>query len=81
VTPGLDELTAESLGARLRELREGTGLSLRAVARRLDISLSAVSQIERGVLRPSGSRLIAYVTAIGVPLNEVFNTGRGSHLP
>jgi transcriptional regulator with XRE-family HTH domain len=73
--PGLDALTTEKLGARLRELRLGSGLSLRALAQRLGISPSAVSQIERGVMRPSVSRLIAYVTAIGVPLAAVFETG------
>src|SRR6201996_4225103 len=68
----LDALTPESLGARLRELREEAGFSLRALAARLGISPSAVSQIERGVLRPSVSRLIAYVSALGVPLSAVF---------
>ena len=71
----LDALTAESLGARLRELRTGAGVSLRALASRLGISPSAVSQIERGVMRPSVSRLIAYVGAIEVPLSAVFETG------
>jgi transcriptional regulator with XRE-family HTH domain len=71
----LDALTPESLGARLRELRTGAGVSLRALAGRLGISPSAVSQIERGVMRPSVSRLIAYVGAIGVPLSAVFETG------
>jgi transcriptional regulator with XRE-family HTH domain len=71
----LDALTSESLGARLRELRTGAGLSLRALAAQLGISPSAVSQIERGVMRPSVSRLIAYVGAIGVPLSVVFETG------
>jgi transcriptional regulator with XRE-family HTH domain len=71
----LDALTPQSLGARLRELREGTGVSLRTLAARLGISPSAVSQIERGVMRPSVSRLIAYVDAIGVPLAAVFETG------
>ena len=71
----LDALTPESLGARLRELRTGAGISLRALAGRLGISPSAVSQIERGVMRPSVSRLIAYVGAIGVPLSAVFETG------
>ena len=71
----LDALTPESLGARLRELRTGAGLSLRALASRLGISPSAVSQIERGVMRPSVSRLIAYVGAIGVPLSAVFEAG------
>ena len=71
----LDALTPESLGARLRELRTASGFSLRALAARLGISPSAVSQIERGVMRPSVSRLIAYVGAIGVPLSAVFETG------
>jgi transcriptional regulator with XRE-family HTH domain len=71
----LDALTPESLGMRLRELREGAGVSLRALAARLGISPSAVSQIERGVMRPSVSRLIAYVGAINVPLSAVFETG------
>src|ERR1700744_4437794 len=71
----LDGLTPEKLGARLRELRTGAGVSLRARAGRLGISPSAVSQIERGVMRPSVSRLIAYVGAIGVPLSAVFETG------
>jgi transcriptional regulator with XRE-family HTH domain len=71
----LDALTPDSLGARLRELRTGAGVSLRALAAKLGISPSAVSQIERGVMRPSVSRLIAYVGAIGVPLSAVFETG------
>jgi transcriptional regulator with XRE-family HTH domain len=71
----LEALTPESLGARLRELRTGAGVSLRALAGRLGISPSAVSQIERGVMRPSVSRLIAYVGAIGVPLSAVFEAG------
>lgn len=71
----LEALTPESLGARLRELRAGAGISLRALAARLGISPSAVSQIERGVMRPSVSRLIAYVGAIGVPLSAVFEAG------
>jgi transcriptional regulator with XRE-family HTH domain/mannose-6-phosphate isomerase-like protein (cupin superfamily) len=62
----------ESLGRRLRELRSQSGLSLRALARSLDISASAVSQIETGVMVPSVNRLIAIVTALGVPLSAAF---------
>lgn len=65
----------DDLGPRLRELRLQSGTSLRALARELGISASAVSQIERGIMRPSVSRLIAYVSALGVPLSEVFETG------
>ncbi|MFC5929268.1 XRE family transcriptional regulator [Cryobacterium melibiosiphilum] len=60
------------LGSRLRELRLNAGLSLRALARALDISASAVSQIETGARVPSVNRLIAIVTALGVPLAAAF---------
>lgn len=73
----LAALASDELGARLRELRRESGLPARAVAERLGISPSAVSQIERGVLRPSVSRLIAYVNAIGAPLASVFDVGSG----
>ena len=49
----IGDLDAAALGARLRHLRAAAGLSLSALARALDISPSAVSQIERGVRRPS----------------------------
>jgi transcriptional regulator with XRE-family HTH domain len=69
----LEAVSSERLGRRLRELRTESGKSLRAVARELGISASAVSQIERGTMRPSVSRLIAYVSAIGAPLAAVFD--------
>ncbi|NQX26318.1 helix-turn-helix transcriptional regulator [Microbacteriaceae bacterium VKM Ac-2854] len=66
------ELDRERLGMRLRELRLASGMSLRALARELGISASAVSQIERGSMQPSVGRLIAIVGALGVPLAAVF---------
>jgi mannose-6-phosphate isomerase-like protein (cupin superfamily)/DNA-binding XRE family transcriptional regulator len=66
------DLDAIALGARLRELRVARGLSLRSVAARLDISPSAVSQLERGARRPSVSRLLTIVQVLGVPLADVF---------
>lgn len=66
------EMDRERLGMRLRELRLASGMSLRALARELGISASAVSQIERGSMQPSVGRLIAIVGALGVPLAAVF---------
>ncbi len=60
------------VGARLRQLRRERGIPARAVAAALEISPSAVSQIERGVLQPSVSRLLAFTDALGVPLAAVF---------
>ena len=68
----LDAFDSEQLGARLRELREDRGLTLREVGTRVGISASAVSQIERGVLRPSVNRLFALVTALDAGLVDVF---------
>ncbi|WP_369676538.1 helix-turn-helix domain-containing protein, partial [Enterococcus faecium] len=46
----------------------------------LGISPSAVSQIERGVMQPSVSRLIAITDALDVPLTSVFDPS-GSQAP
>lgn len=62
-----------SLGSRLRALREQRGISARALALTLGISASAVSQIERDVMRPSVARLIAITDALGIPLADVFD--------
>ena len=70
--------TGTEVGARLRELRRQRGMSARAVAAALGISPSAVSQIERGVLQPSVSRLLAITDALGVPLAAVFETDDGA---
>ncbi|MDT0182375.1 helix-turn-helix domain-containing protein [Microbacterium oleivorans] len=64
--------TVPEVGRRLRELRRAQRMSARALAETLGISPSAVSQIERGVLQPSVSRLIAITDALGVPLASVF---------
>ncbi len=61
------------VGTRIRELRQARGISARALAKTLGISPSAVSQIERGVMQPSVSRLIAITDALGVPLVAAFD--------
>lgn len=62
-----------SVGARIRDLRQARGISARSLAKSLGISPSAVSQIERGVMQPSVSRLIAITDALGVPLVAAFD--------
>ena len=74
----LASFDAEVLGARLRGLREARGLTLREVGGRLGISASAVSQIERGVLRPSVNRLFELVTAVDATLVDVFGGTSGT---
>lgn len=63
---------AQTLGARLREERDRVGLSLRELARRLEVSPSLVSQIETGKTQPSVRTLYAMVSELGVSLDDVF---------
>ena len=65
----------ESVGQQLRAHREEARLSLRELARRLEISPSALSQIETGKSRPSVSTLYAIVTELGASLDELFGGG------
>jgi transcriptional regulator with XRE-family HTH domain len=65
------------VGARLREVREAAGLSLRELARRIDLSASALSQIETGKSRPSVKTLYAIVTELGISLDELFANEAG----
>ncbi len=60
------------LGENLRRTRLDRGLSLRELARRLDVSPSLLSQIETGRIQPSVRTLYAVVSELGVSLDEVF---------
>jgi transcriptional regulator with XRE-family HTH domain len=57
---------------RLRAERERRGVSLRALARDVGISASALSQIETGRSRPSVTTLYALVSALGLSLDALF---------
>ena len=60
------------LGSRLKEIRLKTGLSLREIARQLDVSPSFVSQIENGKSQPSVSTLYAMAKLLSVPVDVLF---------
>jgi transcriptional regulator with XRE-family HTH domain len=68
---------AENLGAALRSAREARGLSLRELARRVEVSPSFVSQIERGKANPSVGTLYALVSELGISLNELLGGPAG----
>jgi transcriptional regulator with XRE-family HTH domain len=65
------------IGGRLRAERERQGLSLRKLAGRLDISPSALSQIETGRSRPSVSTLYAIVSELGISFDDLFDRAGG----
>jgi transcriptional regulator with XRE-family HTH domain len=57
------------IGSRIREMRKASGLTQEEVARATDISLTAYSQLERGVTRdPHYSTLRQIAHALGVPV-------------
>lgn len=71
----------DDVGQRLRAEREGHGMSLRELARRLSISPSALSQIETGRSRPSVGTLYAIVSELDLSLDELFGSARAAATP
>lgn len=63
----------------LRGTRERQGLNLREVARRLEISAGALSQIETGKSRPSVKTLYAIVSELGLSINQLFAAHDAKH--
>jgi len=76
--PPADLAANTDVPQRLRDARERAGLSLRQLARRLDISPSALSQIETGKSRPSVRTLYAVVSELGISLDQLFDHHRGA---
>jgi transcriptional regulator with XRE-family HTH domain len=60
------------IGDRLRVERTSQGISQRALAERLGLSPSLISQIETGRSKPSVSTLYAIVTELGISLDRLF---------
>ena len=62
-----------ALGARLKQERQRSGLSLREVARQLSVSPSFVSQMENGKSQPSVATLYAISQLLNVSIDELFS--------
>jgi transcriptional regulator with XRE-family HTH domain len=69
---------AQEVGRRLRQARADSRLSLRELGRRIDLSASALSQIETGKSRPSVKTLYAIVSELGLSLDELFAKPTGT---
>jgi transcriptional regulator with XRE-family HTH domain/quercetin dioxygenase-like cupin family protein len=63
-----------SLGDHIRDARLRSGLSLRALAAEVGVSASMISQIETGKSQPSVSTLYAITTALGISIQDVFDS-------
>ncbi len=61
------------IGERLREARQSQGLTARDVAKRVGVSPSLISQIERDKVNPSVSTLWALVTVLGLTMSDLFS--------
>jgi transcriptional regulator with XRE-family HTH domain len=61
-----------NLGARLRNVRLATGMSLREVSRQLGVSPSFVSQLENGKSQPSVATLYSLAQLLNVSIDELF---------
>jgi transcriptional regulator with XRE-family HTH domain len=73
-SPEAADLPAPSgIGDRLRAERQSKGMTVREIARRVRVSPSLISQIERGKVNPSVSTLWALVTVLGVPISDLFS--------
>jgi len=62
-----------NLGQSLKKHRENRGLTMREIARRIGVSASLVSQIERGRVTPSVATLYQFATEFGLPMDELFS--------
>ena len=60
------------IGPRLRAQRESLGVSLRELARRVGVSASLISQIERDKVNPSVSTLYALVQELRLTMGDLF---------
>jgi transcriptional regulator with XRE-family HTH domain len=60
------------LGARVRELRQDRGLTLKALGRRAGLSHPFLSQLERGLARPSVGSVERIAQALQVPVGSLW---------
>jgi transcriptional regulator with XRE-family HTH domain len=67
-----ERLALPELGDRIRARRGALGMSVRELARRLAVSPSLISQIERSKATPSVATLYAITTELKLSLDELF---------
>ena len=66
---------AESVGRRVRGLRNQRGLTLAELARRTGLSLPFLSRLERGAATMTIANLVRITAALAVPLKDMFEDG------
>jgi transcriptional regulator with XRE-family HTH domain len=71
--------SAGTFGARVRQLRHERDLTLKELGRRADLSHPFLSQLERGLARPSLSSVERIARALGVPVSTLWTKPRREH--
>ena len=77
-TPQPEPSPSSEIGARLRVERQRKELTVRELARRVGVSPSLISQIERDKVTPSVSTLWALVTVLGLTMGDLFADGESA---
>lgn len=67
-----EEQVLRAIGEVVRTKRHALGLTLKDLGRRADLSVSQLSQVERGEGSASVSALYRLAVALGVPMKELF---------
>jgi transcriptional regulator with XRE-family HTH domain len=65
-------LNGAVIGGKLRAERERQGITVREMARRVEVSPSLVSQIERGLVTPSVGTLWSMTAELGLAMDRLF---------
>lgn len=74
---GIDDLAVTAgLGSQIRTARKAAGISVRELARRIDVSASFISQVELGRARPAIGTLYAIVSELGLSLDGLLQDSR-----
>jgi transcriptional regulator with XRE-family HTH domain len=71
--PAPERASLPDVGDRIRDRRQSLNMSVRELARRLTLSPSLISQIERGKATPSVATLYAITTELKMSLDELFS--------
>jgi transcriptional regulator with XRE-family HTH domain/quercetin dioxygenase-like cupin family protein len=71
--PSPERAALPEVGEQIRGRRQSLGMSVRELARRLTLSPSLISQIERGKATPSVATLYAITTELKMSLDELFS--------
>ena len=70
--PLTSDVVCRVIGERVRDLRQGLGLTMERFAEQAGLSIGMLSKIENGQTSPSISTLTSLANAAGVPLTALF---------